>query len=400
MPRIRKAIVYLDTSTISHMARAAMRGQGDGCAWLRLRNALTDAVRDEIICCPVSGLVEQEGELCQLSNEIRRLARELGIVGFKSQLGVGRAQIFRAFERFRAGQPPQVETDPPVEDALDDSPHGWNPIMNIHVLTTPIPGLVEKRRSRKTTTAQRAEAIFRGYEQDGLDYEAIRVRKLNGLGRALIEEMIQSAAMRHSPEAVLRDSEGAAYLLKTTLELLIFQVRQSQGVSADEAVDAAVDFARSPHAQTTASSQISASLYAALAMKMRGPTGRVVRASDMDDVKHLATYLPYCDVFIADRFFASLCNEPMIRLGERFDCRICSLGENDIDGFIQHLQALTRAAPHAELAHRIHEGIVEGGYHQEVAERMRRYLDNGDADNGDAHETLLPAAPVPPDDRQ
>src|SRR2546426_354766 len=71
LPSIQKKIVYLDTSTVSHMARALGRKETSG-PWVQLHETLRNAVADEVICCPSSSILEEEGELSKYGSEILR----------------------------------------------------------------------------------------------------------------------------------------------------------------------------------------------------------------------------------------------------------------------------------------------------------------------------------------
>src|SRR5262245_49188720 len=109
-------------------------------------------------------------------------------------------------------------------------------------------------------------------------------------------------------------------------------------------------------------------------MLCRGPTPRLPRSGDAYDIDHLATYLPYVDVLIADRFFADLCNRHQLGIRGRYACEVVSLGPTDIPGFIERIDALVASAPQVTLAERIAEAIRSGGYHEEFAARAKQYL--------------------------
>src|SRR5207237_10010439 len=53
LPEIEKTIIYLDTSTVSHMARAKVRGDSDA-PYLKLYEALRRASARNLVACPGS----------------------------------------------------------------------------------------------------------------------------------------------------------------------------------------------------------------------------------------------------------------------------------------------------------------------------------------------------------
>jgi len=87
LPTIRKKIIYLDTSTVSHIARALLRNDTPS-PWIGLYDTLRRAAAEEVISCPASPSVEAEADLSQLSGQIREVARELCDPGMKTELGV------------------------------------------------------------------------------------------------------------------------------------------------------------------------------------------------------------------------------------------------------------------------------------------------------------------------
>src|SRR5437016_2702540 len=59
LPLSPKTVIYLDTSTISHMARDT----SDSAPWRRLHDALAEAAADESACCVISEISRAEFEL-------------------------------------------------------------------------------------------------------------------------------------------------------------------------------------------------------------------------------------------------------------------------------------------------------------------------------------------------
>src|SRR5258708_8711001 len=75
LPDIRKTIVYLDTSTVSHIASAKRAGK-TGSKWLLLYDALRESAADNVICCVDSSIIQREAELSRYAAEIVAMARE------------------------------------------------------------------------------------------------------------------------------------------------------------------------------------------------------------------------------------------------------------------------------------------------------------------------------------
>ena len=73
------------------------------------------------------------------------------------------------------------------------------------------------------------------------------------------------------------------------------------------------------------------------------------------DIKHVATYAPYCDAFFMDKAMAHVVADPRINLGGRFGVKVFSLNNwdrfltwlGDIEGGMsgEHRAALSAAYP-------------------------------------------------------
>ena len=79
LPRLRKTVVYLDTSTLSHMAKAIERGNRN--LWTDLVESLQRGVEANVIVCPSAPIIDDEAQLAPaVSRSVRELSRRLGHV--------------------------------------------------------------------------------------------------------------------------------------------------------------------------------------------------------------------------------------------------------------------------------------------------------------------------------
>ena len=56
----------------------------------------------------------------------------------------------------------------------------------------------------------------------------------------------------------------------------------------------------------------------------------------MTDIDAMATYLPYCDVYGADRFMAEVAKS--LKVPERYGCRLFDSGKDGVANLIDHLR--------------------------------------------------------------
>jgi hypothetical protein len=104
---------------------------------------------------------------------------------------------------------------------------------------------------------------------------------------------------------------------------------------ADRHLGIVAEFLSSEHFQQTPYQDLSARIFASLkAMVKEGAYGNAEKAIERlsgfpYDVKHIATYAPYCDAFVADRPMAELVARPTVAISERYGVKIFSLNNWD-----------------------------------------------------------------------
>jgi hypothetical protein len=87
---------------------------------------------------------------------------------------------------------------------------------------------------------------------------------------------------------------------------------------------------------------------------------RTPKPGDQHDIEHMATFMPYVDVFFADQFFASIANQNNLRLGEKFNTTIRALPPGDIPEVIAWLEGLAAESDVPTLTERLDASIAEG----------------------------------------
>lgn len=85
----------------------------------------------------------------------------------------------------------------------------------------------------------------------------------------------------------------------------------------------------------------------------------------------MATFIPYVDLFVADKFFAGIANQKNLRLGDPWGTEIRSFVPKEIPDFIDWLESLADGNEIAKLSERISESIWQGGFHQDFAAHMK-----------------------------
>jgi hypothetical protein len=340
LPRLARKIIYLDTSTVSHMARAK-----DG-PFSRLREAMSDAVYKNVIGCVASSLVRTEAELLRDPEAVFTLCRELATIRSNHPLRVEEAQIYRAFGRFLRSEAAVREIRPPQRDAFDDDVQDWHGNLSFHSRFPSRPAEIAQRREGKVAMTADFERIYGRYASDGLTFAEIEVRETDGLCNFLCSDvtfykLVTSGAYRDMERS---DAET--------------QVR---------------NFLRSDHVRFLPFAVINGRLQAILAISFRNANARRPKPGDPLDIEHLRTYAPYVDVLLTDGDMASLANKGNVRIGQDYGAIIRSLGASKVDEFIAWLGRTTSMDGTAALSAQVYDSIAEGGYLRDFAAFASRY---------------------------
>ncbi|MEA2235380.1 MAG: hypothetical protein QOC81_104 [Thermoanaerobaculia bacterium] len=368
LPALTKKVIYLDTSIVSKMAKAKARDEKESLDF-KLYEALRRATARNLIVCPGSTIVETEAEFSALSDTIIDMSRHLSDPGLHHQLQVKEMQLFRALGRWLAGQPPEIELSSSWRDAFQSDPDVWHSTFNIIVNMRTPEDFIASARVAKTSTLPQIEAAYRAYERDGFNFkqiveveegafaEAVRI-----VGRNMIAERL----------AYTRGESNDVHVWwSSTFEKIARAIQHATKCSVDDALRRTIDFLVSPHARATPHAYISGRLQAQLAMLCRGKHQRLPDDGDHYDIEHMATFVPYVDIFIADRFFASIANQDNLRVGDPWKTEIRSLVPKEVPAFIDWLESLADGSEIADLSDRISDSIWQGGFHQDFVAHMQ-----------------------------
>jgi len=368
LPPLKKKVIYLDTSIISSMAKAKAREDTDS-PYLKLYEALRRATARNLIVCPGSTIVESEAEFSSLSDTIVEMSRHLSDPGLHHELHVKEMQLLRALERFLAGQPPELEVRPQWRDAFQSDPDVWHGTFNVMVNMHTPEEFIAAARTAKTATLPQIEEMYRAYERDGFTFQHIVDVEERGFAEAV---RINGRNMYAARLAYTKgETDNVHVWWSSTFDKIVAAIQYRTNCSMEEALRTGIDFLVSPYSSKIPYAYISGRLQAQLAMLCRGEKARLPDGGDDYDIEHMATFVPYVDLFVADKFFAGLANQSNLRIGDPFGTEIRSLRPSEIRDFIDWLERLAVGHGIAMLSERISESIWQGGFHQDFASHVR-----------------------------
>lgn len=180
-------------------------------------------------------------------------------------------------------------------------------------------------------------------------------RELRDSARILIENHGQKAARVWAGDfSAFQDSPVSAEIVEDMLYIL--QLKSMAGTATIIG-----SFFESEHFAEVPSQQLSARLFSAFKKRVREGAysnpekARRKLSGFFYDVRHAATYAPYCDAFFTDRFMADLLNDANVAVEQTFGCKVFSAANwpdffnwlNDVESRMtaEHADGLTWAYP-------------------------------------------------------
>lgn len=321
LPTLRKKIVYLDQTAISHMVKARL-GRGEVKKWTVLEQALKRAIGRQAICCPHSDAHETESLMdVKLRDEYKKLYQDLSINNrLLSPHQIDMNHTATALDIFDGAHPKSPW--PRWHMILDEDPNVWTPDMYVSVNL----GGREEREARFRQVKRDVKKELDGVNdfvrkspktfEEHFDSET----KQNAFNVCeLYRRNLLSIAKATTPE-----EEAQAFLQGNIYgDTMCYILRRCDRANPNsaEAFALAMRFLSSPAFADMTHVRISSAIFAEISMRTkRGSKG--FRASDLTDVEVISHYAPYCDaMFIDNEMRSILTSNPVkkkIRIGTRF----------------------------------------------------------------------------------
>lgn len=291
--RPRKLLVYLDQNFISEMAKPTHdRVRPD---FRELYSVLHEGFWNEQLVVLRSTFHDVETSLAGLLKEpIRRRRSTLGHVDTASQWRVRESQIVGSLHKFvgRHDGSPVICHDDAFEDEPDDRVGHLD-------ITVEMDGMHAGAKEKRQRYAAELDTVRQRIRDHSISYEQqFRIEK-----DAARQEALQPYSVRtYAASAGVTDEQ------------------YRQFVSSDA-------FAEVPIVWIEA---------ALLARVMTAHSNRQIGQGDVTDIDAMATYLPYCDVYGADRFMAGVAKA--LKVPERYNCYLFDSGKDGVANLIDHLR--------------------------------------------------------------
>lgn len=327
LPTLRKKILYLDQCFFSHAFRAKEKRFSEAAERLREVTAL------QLMVAPYSSIHEDEtnqwrGHEEQLMKFIRAIS--FGHK-FEADYNVERQQLCRAFESFLSSGSSAFQLH--EHDAMDGEIHHWDEYMYIT-----IPGYhgdVDRIRTARQESVEALVEAFAHWRATPRTFEQQVSLEMEEQARQYLR-----AHVEHSARLAVGDMDALinSPLISSYVDWLLECLPD---VPYQDALRMLGNFFRSEHYNQIPYLWISTRIYACVKDEVQkgAYTNREEAIEKFrglyGDIKHVATYAPYCDALFMERKMTAYLSDPRINLEDRYGVRLFS--SETMDEFIAWL---------------------------------------------------------------
>jgi hypothetical protein len=312
----RKSILYLDQNFLS----MAFRKDPKSDTAMRRIKELLDL---QLLAVPYSSTHEEETHFwVKRSDDLLRFIQAVARGHrFEPYYRVEKTQILKAFQAYLANAPASYVKE--ERDALPWAVHDWDGLFFVSVDRAVSGVEVERRRGFKQQALGELVKTLSDWAASTNTFEQDMDLEFRDSARLLAENYAKRAARVSAGDfSALLDSPVDAEIVEDMLYILRLK---------DSAQPATVGrFFESEHFAAMPSQQLSARLFSAFKKRVReGAFANRQKALErlsgfLLDVRHAATYVPYCDAFFTDRFMADLLNDVNVDVEQTFGCKVFS----------------------------------------------------------------------------
>lgn len=333
LPPVRKALLYLDQFFFS----GAFRGRDSRFVDAALR--VRELADRQLLVSPYSSVHSDETHQWERRDELFEFIKAASRGHqFLPAYGIEREQVLNAFEAWLGGKPPAYRIE--RREALERDVDEWDSYFRIDV--DRYRGDIALIRSLKQQTVTDLVDMFPQWRQSTATFEQDVALETRDAGRIYIDAYIKYIArVGRGDYKALIDSPIISMVVQHMLHYL------PKEMPPEEQLRKCVEFFASEHFSSHPFHDIESKSFATLkAMVKNGAYTN--RESALDrlsgffyDLKHIATYAPYCQAFVMDQPMAALMAQPSVALERRYGVRVFSL--NNWDDFMAWLDGLEGA---------------------------------------------------------
>lgn len=331
LPELKKDILYLDQCFFSHCYR------GNDAQFMDAERRVKRAAHEQLLAAPFSSLHEEEAALYKEREELREFIRSTSRGHkFEAQYQVEKTQVLRAFGAWLKGEPAEYVRE--QRDALYRDINTWDGYLSFEVRGyRHDPEVI---RQSKLHSVEQLVGIFDDWRRDKTtfdqDVEAEHFAAAKSYCDSYFSLVI--SAGHGDIDAVAFPTPHA-----NTMAGIIHLLGRDRDPS--ECLKMAGDYLKSSHFKSTPYQHLSATMFAALKAQVKnGAYTNVEEAKNKKlrgffyDVRHIATYAPYCDAIFIDKPMYALVTHPSVALEKIYGVKVFS--RTNWDEFLSWIDGL------------------------------------------------------------
>jgi hypothetical protein len=354
LPEIRKTVIYLDQLAISEMMKAlnpAVRAHGRVDAfWLELFERLDVLSKLQLIVCPDSDTHRDESAVAPHPEALKRMYELLSHgISFDSHMHIRDDQLIEHLKAWLDGEPDRpLELD--VERVTHGTIHAWQERFYITVGGLEPEDRVDEMRAARERGSAGLERLFERWQGEReLSFDDFRRRELFGSGESMLEQHVRSLEER--ARAFASGELTVEHLMPSSASLLcegIHHVMRERGVPEEQLWAKTRVFLRSESLTKVPYLNIASYLFAAMARQVaHGGRRRPPNRGWLNDVRTVATVMPYCDALFVDNEVAGFLREEPLRTRLDYGTRV--FAPNRRNEFVAYLDELRVGAREEHL---------------------------------------------------
>jgi len=332
LPPIRKAILYLDQCFFS----GAFRDRE--ARFAKPAKRIQELAAQQLLLVPYSSAHEDESHQWEHRTELMKFIKATSRgQHFEPTYYVERVQVLKAFEAWRKGNTTVYNLE--ERDVLLGDVHSWESYFRIEV--GKYLGNIEQIRDNKRASLEGLLDLFEDWRRSTSTFEEDLVLELTSFGRIYFQPYwTYLGRMVKGDFAALLDSPIEYQIFQDLLQMLPKELSPDQALRRCFEFFSSENFAKVPYAS------IEARAFAQLKSMVRDGAypNRKKAAVRLNgwfyDLKHIATYAPYCQGIVMDKPMAELMKHPKVALEATYGVKVFSLNNLDeLSGWLDALEA-------------------------------------------------------------
>jgi hypothetical protein len=321
LPFLRKKILYLDQCFLSHAFRA--KDQRFVEAAERIRQLSTH----QLIAVPFSSVHEDETNQWQgHEQELMKFIKETSFGHeFEPEYRIEETQLDRAFKAFISGGSFKFHFQ--EDDSVSEDIHAWDDYLSIDI--GGYTGDVARIRDAKNDSVIRLIDAFERWRTSTHTFDQQVGMEMEEAARQYLRAYVEYATRLGIGD--YQATFDSPLITQYVESLLNFLPKQP----IEDKLRTIGNFFRSQYYQEVPYLWLMARIYAVVKGRVQAGayTNREKAIETFrgfyQDIKHVATYAPYCDAFFMEKTMASIVTDPRIDLGNRYGVRLFTVDTLD-----------------------------------------------------------------------